>query len=221
MSLWVYATGAYRADVGSKWRRADYNVRNLVKSLKGEPFKGYSDVKFAGKDYRITAADSAPAYELWSRWAADGLAKLYRVDVIVVPVPASDQVKYVQDTAPVRMANSLAALMPRQVAVGHLLRHKAKQQRAHTEGGTRNPDLIQKTLDCRVTSADAKLPIVLIDDVMTTGGHLIAAARMLREHGASVERVLVAGRTKWEAVADPYKVPPEDIEACPFDDLTL
>ena len=221
MSLWVHATGVYRSEIGSKWRPADFDVRNLVKSLKGEPFNGYSDIGFSGKSYRIAAADSAPAYDLWSRWAAAGLAKLYPGKTIVVPVPASEQVKYAQDTCPVRMANKLAALMPQRVAVGNFLRHKTKQPKAHAEGGTRDPDLILATLDCRVTPADTKLPIVLIDDVMTTGGHLIAAARMLRARGVNVEHVLVAGRAKREAVANPYKVPPEDIEACPFDDLTL
>lgn len=221
MSLWVHATGVYRSEVGTKWRPADYDVRNLVKSLKGEPFKGYSDVQFDGKSYRITAADNTPAYDLWSRWAAARLAKLHQGKMIVVPVPASDQVKYTQDTCPVRMASKVAALLPQQVVVGNLLRHKAKQPKAHTEGGTRDPDLIQMTLECRVTPADTKLPVVLIDDVMTTGGHLIAAARVLRERGVNVENVLVAGRAKREAVANPYKVPPEDIEACPFDDFTL
>lgn len=221
MSLWVHATGVYRSEIGTKWRPADFDVRNLVKSLKGEPFKGYSDIRFSGKRYRITAADSSPAYELWSRWAAAGLVKLYQGKTIVVPVPASDQVKYAQDTCPVRMANKVAALMPQRVVVGNFLRHKVRQPKAHTEGGTRDPDLIQTTLECRVTPADTKLPIVLVDDVMTTGGHLIAAARLLRESGVNVEHVLVAGRAKREAVENPYKVPPEDIEACPFDDPAL
>jgi hypothetical protein len=218
MTLWVHATGAYRSDVASKWRPADYNVRNLVKALKGESFKGYSNVAFAGKNYTFTAQDTAPAYQLWSNWAAARLHELKLGKVTVVPVPASDQVTYGQATCPVKMANALAALAPKQVAVGNFLRHRTKQSQAHKEGGSRNSETIAAALVCNVT--DKSLPVVLVDDVKTTGSHLLAAARTLREHGVTVEHALVAGRAVWEAVENPYLVKPEDLEENPFADLT-
>lgn len=122
-----------------------------------------------------------------------------------------------QNTCPVRMADAIADLAPELVVVGNFLRHKAQQPKAHSEGGTRNPHTIAAALASNVT--DKSRPIVLVDDVKTTGGHLLAAARLLRNRGVTVEHVLVAGRAVWEAVEDPYKVRAEDLEANPFDDL--
>jgi len=219
MTLCLRAFGAYRSDTSSGWRPADYDVRNLVKSLKGEPFKGYTNFKLGGKWYQITANDSGPAYILWSNWAGVRLRDDLKLGkVTLVPVPSSSQTAFGQDTCPVRMATSIATLAPTLAAVGNFLRHKTKQPKAHSEGGTRDPDRIEPTLACNVT--DKKLPVVLIDDVKTTGGHLIACARLLRKNGVKVEHVLVAGRAVWEAVPDPYKVSPEDIEAVPtFEDF--
>jgi hypothetical protein len=219
MTLWVHATGAYRSDVTSQWRPADYNVRNLVKALKGESFKGYSSLQLEGKTYTFTARETAPAYALWSHWAAAQLRDLKLGKVTLVPVPASDQVQYGQITCPVRMANELAALVPEHAAVGNFLRHGTKQPRAHKEGGSRNSATIEAALVCNVT--DTSLPVVLVDDVKTTGSHLLAAARALRRHGVTVERTLVAGRAVWDAVPNPYQVAPEDLEGNPFVDLTV
>jgi hypothetical protein len=214
VTLWVRAFGAYRAEVSSDWRPSDFFVRNLVKSLKGEPFKGYTNFKLGGKPHQITAQDSKAAYALWSNWAGLRLRDDLKLGkVTLVPVPSSAQVKFGQNTCPVRMADSIATLLPKAAVVGNFLRHKTKQPKAHREGGTRNPGEIERTLDCNVT--DKSLPVVLIDDVMTTGGHLSAAAHVLRAQGLRVEHVLVAGRTVWEAVADPYTVAPENIEAFP------
>jgi hypothetical protein len=214
MALWLRAFGAYRSEIGSDWRPQDYNIRCLVKSLKGEPFKGYWNFTLSGKWYQINSKDNTAAYVLWSNWAALRLRDDLKLGkVTLVPVPSSSQITFGQDTCPVRMATSIATLAPTLAAVGNFLRHKTKQPKAHSEGGTRDPDRIEPTLACNVT--DKKLPVVLIDDVKTSGGHLIACARVLRKNGANVEHVLVAGRAVWEAVPDPYKVAPEDLEAVP------
>jgi len=67
MTLWVRARGAYRAEIDlGPWRPKDFFVRNLVKSLKGETFNGYSEFTLSGKAYQITAKHPAPAYLLIS-----------------------------------------------------------------------------------------------------------------------------------------------------------
>jgi predicted amidophosphoribosyltransferase len=44
--------------------------------------------------------------------------------------------------------------------------------------------------------------ILLLDDVMTTGSTLNAAARCLKEAGASSVGALVLGRRMWDTVED-------------------
>lgn len=218
--LVVRPFGAYRAEVSSDWRKGDYFIRNFVKSLKGETFGGYAAFTMGGKAYQINSGDSSAAYDLWANWAGLRLLNDLKAlgKVTLVPVPSSGQTAYGQSTCPVRMADAVAALLPKQAVVGNFLRHREKQPKAHRGGGTRNPAEIEKTLVCNVT--DTSRPVVLVDDVMTTGGHLHAAANVLRRNGVEVENVLVAGRTVWEAVPDPYKLAPEDIEALPdFGDI--
>jgi hypothetical protein len=219
VTLWVYAVGAYRAEISTDWRDRDYFIRNFVKSLKGEPFKGYSNFTIDGKVHQISANDDKPAYLLWSNLAGARIRDTLKLGkVMLVPVPSSAQTKFVQDTCPFRMANSIAARIPKVAVVGNFLRHKTKQPKAHSEGGTRDPDKIKTTLSCNAT--DRSRPVVLVDDVMTTGGRLKACAQVLRDHGVTVEHAVVAGRTVWEVIPNPFKVAPEDIEAIPdFDDL--
>jgi hypothetical protein len=218
MSIWVHARGAYRADVGSKWRQEDYLVRNFVKSLKGEKFNGYSDFDLNGKTFRITHKNPGPAYDAWSDWAVSRVRDELKLGpVTLVPVPSSAQTEFQQDTCPVRMAERVARDAPDLCSVGYYLRHAAARQSAHGQGGSRHPDEIERALRC--APVDTRRPVVLIDDVVTTGGHLKACARVLREQGVEVEYAIVAARTVWQAVPAPLTVEAEDIEAVKAFDL--
>jgi len=79
------------------------------------------------------------------------------------------------------------------------------------EGGSRDQDTIQKALRVKA-GIRAGTTVVLVDDVKTTGSHLRACANALRDHGCTVEHVIVAASTVWQPARDPFKLPAEEIE---------
>jgi hypothetical protein len=54
--------------------------------------------------------------------------------------------------------------------------------------------------------------IVLIDDIMTSGGHFIAASWELDDHARVAEFALACGRSLDAQIDDPFAVAPEDLD---------
>jgi hypothetical protein len=213
MTLVVHAYGAYAsyANADIPWRQDDYNVNKLVKALKGKEFKGHADIRGAdGRSRRITHQNPQAALLLFSMWAATRLRDQQLHRVVLVPVPSSSCTVFGQPTAPMQMATSVQALLGRPCRVEPWLRFQQVMTKS-SEGGTRNPVTLRQAL---VASDDvAACEVVLVDDVKTTGAHLKACARVLREHGASVSTALVAAATVWAPAPRPWVIDPEDIEA--------
>jgi len=88
------------------------------------------------------------------------------------------------------------------------------QPRSH-EGVGRNQAVLRTALRCFERFLTGR--VILIDDVKTTGAHMLACAETLRERGAEVSTALVAGKTVWSQVENPYVVEPEDLEGWPYD----
>ena len=53
---------------------------------------------------------------------------------------------------------------------------------------------------------------MLIDDVRTTGAHLLAAAARLTEKGARVPLAVCAARTVWDQDQEPFSTVEEEFE---------
>lgn len=215
MTLLVHAYGAYASYVDPKWRPADYDINKLVKALKGEPFNGYARIYGRDGQWRHITPDTRPlAYETFAAWAAERLAALNLGSVVLVPVPSSSCTGYSVQTCPLAMAQAIQARMRDVVTIGPWLRFAEPQPRSH-EGGSRNQAVIRAALRCSERFRAGR--IVLIDDVKTTGAHMLACTEKLREHGAEVSTALVAGKTVWAQVENPYAVEPEDLEGWPDD----
>jgi adenine/guanine phosphoribosyltransferase-like PRPP-binding protein len=75
---------------------------------------------------------------------------------------------------------------------------------ANDEGGTRDGATLYEYL---VATGDVRgHRVVLVDDMLTSGGHLRACAARLRTAGAEPVFAVCAGRADQSQVADPFAV---------------
>ena len=86
---------------------------------------------------------------------------------------------------------------PGDAYVFDVLRWKTPIMKAH-EGGERDPLTLLDLLDEPLEPITRGMRVVLVDDVMTKGGHMAACARLLAEHGAAVRLGVVAAHAVHE-----------------------
>ena len=124
------------------------------------------------------------------RNAAQKLARLKSPLLCIVPVPNSGTTARSRSFRSLELAERIAGMSnSRLVALG-ALRWKQRLTPAH-EGGPRDPALL---LDNLVMTKPPEAPVVLFDDVLTTGGHMVACYRRLMAEGIAPVAGLVIGR---------------------------
>jgi hypothetical protein len=193
-----------------KWRDEDFSAKKFVDAVKSRHVNRYAMIPFGGRRHRLEQSNRPLAFDLFGRWAADRLRAHSAVACALVPVPSSISTI---DAAVRGAALVLAEAVKKHAGAKVLdcLRWDQEMPPAR-EGGPRHPALLYPHL-ARI--ADLKdRSCVLIDDVMTTGGHLQASAARLREGGATAVLALCAGRT-WHAyppAPDPFKIEAEELE---------
>jgi predicted amidophosphoribosyltransferase len=82
-----------------------------------------------------------------------------------------------------------------------ILRYTEAVTRAHG-GGPRSEEFLFPRL--QIAGGVPQTPIVLVDDVVTLGGHFKAAKRRLEEGGATVLFGVACGRTVLETEGEPW-----------------
>jgi len=108
------------------------------------------------------------------------------------------------------IATEIANKVGGNVTVRDVLRWK-KEYASARSGGTRDPLILYNNL--KITKPGSwKLPVILVDDVLTSGGHLMACTAILRENGARVDLAVCAGRTVQESPRNPFEVQVEEVE---------
>jgi len=216
MSLFVHTMGAYASYPRSEyeWRDDDYRVNKLVKAVKGVPINGSAQILSLDKQWiTIDNTNRANAFELFGRWGAKKLAELGISSATLVPVPSSSHTVENELFTGTQLAQAVAYCSPEGIVARDPLRFRSAMEKS-SKGGSRNWALIKANLVC--TPPNQPGTVVLIDDVMTLGGHLRACADVLRSHGMRVEHALTVGRTVKTPVQAPFAMPPEDLEDFSF-----
>jgi hypothetical protein len=201
--LKVVSLCAYLTNIQCKWRDDDFKARNLVKAIKGESFRGYSDVK----DGRVTEDSRDPAFAWAARRFGRAIGKRYGdVDLILIPIPSSKSASQndVKESAPFRLAKEAAGHLQKAIVAPYLW-WESPQPSAHNEGGSRDPNDLYQHMVAKA-GRRPETPTLLVDDVVTTASHLRVAARKLDELGVNVRAALVVGRQTDEQEDEPFKL---------------
>ena len=195
-----------------KWTDAHYRARNLVLGIKREPFRGSSEWVSKNRDKKWLIANTpegqAAALEFGSYLLA---SKLMGADIKaahIVPVPSSQHITLGEDFTGNRIADALHKLHGPYESKP-ILHFNSPQPRSRAGGSRRPSDIIPHLRSGSLVGLEN---VILLDDVMTSGGHLRACARYLRNQGVNVAGAIVIGRTVWEKPDNMFKMPSEDLD---------
>ncbi|WP_371038669.1 hypothetical protein [Rhodosalinus sp. FB01] len=221
MPLTVVPMVQYLTQPVEEMRDQDYKSLSIAKAVKGrEPGGRAKSMRLGDKTYSFGPGDPAGAIDLWTAWAVNvisGAMNPPNGQLVIVPVPNSQATTADNDDFRTwELARRIAAAIGENVQALDELRWSEVMPKA-SEGGPRQAyDLFPK-LHCTLKN-DPGVDRILLDDVMTSGGHLQASAARIKASGAAVEAAIVCGRTMHVQVTNPFSMPIEKLSDFDPDD---
>jgi len=208
VTIELHALCGYPAYKG--YNDADFQARNLVKSLKRQSFNGYSLIRGQdGVERRVDAESPDAALRIFTAWALPVLNSLGLGRCVLVPIPSSQHVERGQQFTANRLAEAINVRADGAYVVEPCLTQR-EAVLASSKGGSRKYVDIRENLVCHSEFRGER--VVLVDDVCTSGNHLKASAEILRRAGAEVGHAICAGRTVWERPPNIFSIPVENVD---------
>jgi hypothetical protein len=199
---------AYLTDVNVEWRDEDHRASKMVKALKGDPINGYFVLKIAGVDRTFDQSNIDKFLERIPRALARTIALHLETPATIVPIPNAHVTDPGDaDFRTLALAKSVAAESRGKLTAVPALVFREKQQKSR-EGGPRSPHHFEQAYRIAVPVHG---PIVLLDDVCTGGGHLIAAHWKLHGADRNVALACTFGRSTKTQQTDPIGIRLENL----------
>ena len=195
--------------------RSVYNAHWFVKAIKGDKFPKPVTLRYGnGPAVTLRTGSQADAHRLFAQWAVPRVAGEVGKRAIIVPVPGSACAVGSEAIGTAdRIAAALAVAAGGQLSVVHAIRMDEVLTPAH-KNGPRFADEVFPHLRY-VERVSSNVPVVLLDDVLTSGGHLRACRALLAQNGVNVSFAVCAGRTHQVSVPDPWNLEPEPLPDWP------
>lgn len=200
---------AYLTDIDRKWRPEDFRALKMVKAVKGEPINGYFSSRVGGVWRKYDQKNVSEFTNRVSRALATNILRHCDGPTTIVPIPNSHVVATTTlGFKTLKLANAIAEHGRGQLKISPALVFAAPQKKSH-EGGPREASHFEKVY---VLTAPVEGSIVLLDDVCTGGGHLIAAYRRLNSQESPVVLACTFGRSTKEQIVNPVGVKLEHLD---------
>lgn len=208
MALRVLSRLQYLTVVVDAMRQQDYDATHLVKAIKGRDLnaRAWTTVQVGGRRVSIRETNKDLSLEWFAEWAAPLVDASAHGPTVLIPIPSSKTTPSSPDNfRTAQIAGAVAAKCRTPTVVAPVLRWKKPMPSASEQGGSRDPKILYPQL--MLIAQPPAGTCVLIDDVATSGGHLIACAWKLEDHRRTVELALCGGQTTHERFDDPFSVP--------------
>jgi hypothetical protein len=183
---------AYGAKTQDRWA-----ALHFVNAVKRTPVGGFAQLRLpSGKTVTINRDTASAAPEWFAQFAVNALPWRDVLPCGLVPIPNSGcHLSSADPPRTLALAEALASEIGPDAAALDLLRWVRPMAKAHRADGTRDPQVLYGRLRVR----DRTWPLggqrlVLVDDVIATGGHIRAAAAFLSDSGAHVMHAICAAR---------------------------
>jgi predicted amidophosphoribosyltransferase len=187
------------------WQDSHHCVKQFVDALKGRRLIGYAYVQVSASAprRRLEQANASNAIEWFGEMSAGILAgEPDAADPVLVPIPDSRCVVGSPRSRTWTLADAIRRHTPG-AEVLDVIRFDSVMHSAHANQGARDAQSLY--LHMRLQKpVRAGRPYVLVDDVVTTGGHMQAAAAVLRQHGAEVVVAICAASADRTPRVDPF-----------------
>jgi hypothetical protein len=208
-SLKLISLCAYLTDSDAEWRAEDHRATKMVKAIKGDPIKGYFHCVVGGHRRNY---DQSNVHEFVDRIPpalAKNILRHHDGEATIVPIPNSHVISAATpDFKTLDFAKKIAQHSGGKLKVAPALAFREVQKKSR-EGGPRQAphfEMAYKVLE------QPNGPIILFDDVCTSGGHLIAAHRLLHREHSPVILACTFGRSTKQQLEDPIGLRAEDLD---------
>jgi hypothetical protein len=209
----VVTLAQYLTETAVQWRNEDHCASKFVKAVKGEPFRGYATVPVCGRREHLDSSNSGKAI-LWAAEMAPAALQTIGVKFFpnappywILPMPSSSTttaMPRVRGRAHL-VADAMAAAHPTLFQVLDLLSFRTAMQPSR-KGGTRNPHDLRGAMVAQNRSVPEDNGVIIVDDVLTSGGHFQAACCVVEEAGWLAFAGFAVGRSMKNPEDDPFAV---------------
>ncbi|GBQ91526.1 hypothetical protein AA23498_1207 [Acetobacter nitrogenifigens DSM 23921 = NBRC 105050] len=183
-------------ECGASFRQVDFDCMKLVKCYKGNVINGFLTLSVNKVNRKYYQKDSEDLINLVNNSIARMIENISKYAVTLVPVPNSNAT--IANKEPFRtqlLALQISQILANGSQVQPCLRWRTPAGSAHKDGTSRDPQILEANLELESLPTN---PVILFDDVLTSGGHIRACARKLRNAGISVDHAFTAARTVWQ-----------------------